>query len=255
MSAIARDCLPTDVHQEMARKGYSRSVAVQARQTLAETEFLLQLASRFPFVAGVVGWVDLASADAEAQLERFAPNPKLVGIRHIAQSEPDPQFLIRPEFLRGVRTLQRFGLAYDILVFPRHLPVVLELVRALPQQKFVIDHWAKPLIKERLIEPWSSQMREIAKCENVYCKLSGLVTEADWGTWITDSFRPYADVVLEAFGPSRVMIGSDWPVCTVAGGYHEVMESYERLLSDLSRDEMQMVTGGTAAEFYGLSSA
>ena len=222
MSSLQRDFLPEDLKPELDRTGFEGTIAVQARQTLEETRWLLQLAEAAPFVLGVVGWTDLRSAEVRMQLSEFCGNPKFVGVRHIVQSETDDRFLLQPEFLRGIALLEEFDLTYDILVYPRHLPVATEFLKHFPRQRFVLDHLAKPLIKSGSVEPWRTHIRELAPHPNVGCKLSGLVTEADWQNWKSADIKPYLDVAFESFGPDRLMIGSDWPVCTVAGSYARV---------------------------------
>lgn len=197
MRVLRRDFLPADLKPELQRSGFQGCVAVQARQTLEETRWLLQLAHKWPFILGVVGWIDLRSTDAPAQLREFAGDRKLVGIRHIVQSEPDDRFLLQPEFLRGMALVGPFGLAYDLLIYPKHLAVAAELVRRFPKQRFVLDHLAKPPIKMARIREWARGLRELAAFPNVYAKLSGLVTEADWRAWQPADIRPYLDVALE----------------------------------------------------------
>jgi L-fuconolactonase len=249
---LKRDFLPGDLLPLLRAEGLSACVAVQAANSLEETRFLLDLADRHPFVAGVVGWVDLAAADVERQLEDFAGRARLRGIRHIAQDEPDDRWLARPEVVRGVASLRRFGLTYDLLVFARQLPAAIELARALPDQPFVLDHIAKPQIAAARLDPWRADLRRLAALPNVCCKLSGMVTEARWDAWKPDDFRPYVDVVLEAFGPGRLMYGSDWPVCLLAGGYSDVMGLARRAVASLSRDEQAAVLGRNAGRFYGI---
>src|SRR2546429_7940650 len=217
MAALRRDFLPDDLKPELEHNGFQGCVAVQARQTLEETRWLLELAERAPFILGVVGWVDLRSPEVRSQLSEFTRNPKLVGIRHIVQSEPEEGFLLQPDFLRGIAMLEEFGLAYDILIYARHLPVATEFVGRFPRQRFVLDHMAKPPIKGGALDAWARGIQGLAAFPNVYCKVSGLVTEADWQVWKPEDMRPYLDVAFRCFGPSRLMIGSDWPVCTVAG--------------------------------------
>src|SRR5207244_1698844 len=214
MAGLRRDFLPADLKRELEEAGFDGAVAVQARQTLEETRWLLELAASSNHVLGVVGWVDLRSSNVRLQLAEFAGNPKFLGVRHIVQSESDDRFLLQPEFLRGIAALEEFDLTYDILIYPRHLPVAAEFVKRFPRQRFVLDHVAKPLIKSGSLQPWQSGVRELAQDTNVFCKLSGLVTEADWKNWKSSDFEPYLDVALESFGKDRLMIGSDWPVCT-----------------------------------------
>ena len=252
MVLLRHDFLPADLKPELERAGFAGCVAVQARQTLEETRWLLELARNWPFILGVVGWIDLRSAAAPAQLQEFAAHPKLVGIRHIVQSEPDDRFLLQPEFLRGVAQLEEFGLAYDLLIYPRHLAVASEFVRRLPKQRFVLDHLAKPAIKDGSLTEWARGLRELASFPNVYGKLSGLVTEADWRAWKPADIRPYLDVALECFGASRLMIGSDWPVCTLAGAYARVMEVVKDYLSSCPAESVEGILGGNAQAFWKL---
>src|SRR5258708_2526550 len=223
MSCLKRDCLPDDIKLELAQAGFEGSIAVQARQTLEETRWLLALAAAAPTILGVVGWVDLRSPQARSQLAEFADNPKFLGVRHIVQSEPDDRFLWQPEFVRGIAMLEEFNLTYDILIYPRHLRVAAEFVRRFPQQRFVLDHLAKPLIRSGEVQPWEHDVRELARSPNVFCKMSGLVTEAAWKCWRREDISPYLDVALDCFGPDRLMIGSDWPVCTVSASYSQTM--------------------------------
>lgn len=252
MAVLRRDFLPADLKTQLEHAGFDGSVAVQARQSLEETRWLLELAEKSPFILGVVGWVDLRSQDLRGQLERFAANPKFVGVRHIVQSEPDDRFLLRPDFLRGVGMLAEFGLTYDILIYPRQLPAAIEFVRQFPNQRFVLDHLAKPPIASGLREPWAGEIRELAKNENVWCKVSGMVTEAEWGSRRPEMYRPYLDVVFDAFGTKRLMFGSDWPVCTVAATYGTVLGIVESHLVQFSDAERDAVLGGNAARFWTL---
>ncbi len=252
MKSLRRDFMPEDLEPELKRNGFDGCIAVQARQSLEETRWLLELAGRHPFIKGVVGWVDLRSPEIRLQLESLRANPKLAGIRHILQSEPDGRFLMQPDFLRGIATLEEFGLTYDILIYMRHLPVAAEFVGRFPRQRFVLDHLAKPDIRRRELTIWSQGIRELAKFSNVYCKLSGLVTEAAWDNWSEADFVPYLDVAFEHFGGSRLMIGSDWPVCTLAGNYSCVMEVVKNYLSRFATDAAEAVLGKTARKVYRL---
>lgn len=254
MSALRRDFLPQDLKAELERAGFEASIAVQAQQTIDETRWLLQLAEDEPAIAGVVGWVDLRSENVKLQLAELVRNPKLLGIRHVVQSEPDDRFLLRPDFLRGIRALEEFGLTYDILIYPRHLQVAADFVRRFPSQRFVLDHLAKPSIRSGEMQPWEAGIRSLAKFQNVYCKLSGLVTEADWNAWRPEHIKPYIDVAVEAFGTERLMIGSDWPVCSVAATYSQVMNLIGEYLSRFSSDVREAVFGGNAAKFWSLGS-
>jgi L-fucono-1,5-lactonase len=253
MSALRRDFLPADLEPELKRAGFGRCVAVQAQHSVNETEWLLDLADQNPFIAGVVGWVDLCAEDAREHLARLANHPKLLGIRHVVQGEPDDRFLLRPDFLRGIGQLQQFDLTYDILIYPKHLPVAAEFVQRFPAQRFVLDHLAKPFIKKGELEPWVSDLRRLASHSNVFCKLSGMVTEADWKAWKPEHFVPYLETALECFGPNRLMIGSDWPVCLVAANsYGDVMDMVQNFLTRYSGDVAGQILGGTAQRFWRL---
>lgn len=249
-AALRRDYLPADLVREQTPLGYDGSIVVQARQTLEETRWLLELAENDPRIHGVVGWVDLQSSAVREQLATFAKHPKLVGVRHVVQDEPDDNFMLRPEFLRGIAALTEFGLVYDVLIFPKQLPAAIELARRFPAQPFVLDHIAKPFIKDRIFTPWRELIRELAACPNVHCKISGMVTEADWHGWQSADFTPYLDVVLEAFGPSRLMIGSDWPVCLLAADYRKTMTLAEDYFARLTPAEQGKIFGANALDFY-----
>jgi len=252
MAALRRDFLPADLKPELERSGFQGCVAVQARQTLGETRWLLELAEQAPFILGVVGWVDLRSPRLRFELESLADNSKLVGVRHIVQSEPDERFLLQPDFLRSIAMLEEFDLAYDILIYAKHLPRAAEFVARFPRQRFVLDHLAKPPIKSGAIDVWTHGIRELAAFPNVYCKVSGLVTEADWQAWKPEDFRPYLDAAFECFGPSRLMIGSDWPVCTVTAPYSRVMNLVKDYVGNYAAKERDAVLGENAATFWRL---
>ncbi|MHB0874857.1 MAG: amidohydrolase family protein [Anaerolineae bacterium] len=252
MALLRRDFLPDDLLPLLHAAGFDASVAVQARQSLVETEWLLDLAAANPFIVAVVGWVDLCSPDVEAQLRRFAANRRFRGVRHVLQDEPDDRYMLRPDFLRGMATLAEHDLTYDILVYPRQLPAAADLAGRFPRQRFVLDHVAKPRIREGIVQPWADELRRLAEHDNVSCKLSGMVTEADWSRWHPDDLRPYIDVAWEAFGPERLMIGSDWPVCTVAGAYAQVMAVVSDYAAALPTGERDAILGGNAARAYGL---
>ena len=255
MAVLQRNFLPEHLAAELTDSAMDVSVAVQADQSEKETMFLLDLAEKDKRIAGVVGWVDLRSPHVAERLEHFSRSPKLRGFRHIAQAEPDDRFLVREDFVRGVAQLRRFGFTYDILVYPKQLPAATELITRFPEQRFVIDHLAKPEIKAGKTEPWATQMRKIAQRKNVFCKVSGLVTEADWKHWKADDFKPYLDVVFDAFGPDRLMFGSDWPVCLLAATYRQAKQLIEAHVKDFSQLDKDKVFGGNAALFYGLKSA
>lgn len=253
MSVLRRDFLPADLAPELESSDFHGSVTVQARQTLEETNWLLQLAEGSPSIVGVVGWADLRSPDIRSQLKVLARNPKLVGIRHIVQSEPDDRFLLQPEFLRGISALEEFDLAYDILIYTKHLPVAAEFVERFPRQRFVLDHLAKPPIKSGHIDSWVHGIKRLSEFPNVYCKLSGLVTEADWQHWTPEQIVPFLDVAFESFGPDRLMIGSDWPVCLVAASYTQVVQVVKNYLLAKSPECREGVLGGNARRFWRLT--
>ena len=254
MAALRRDFLPENLQPELEISGVRGAVVVQTRQTLEETRWLLELADRTPSILGVVGWVDLQSPDLRSQLKALSRSPKLVGVRHIVQSEPDDQFLLRPEFLRGVSVLEEFDLAYDILIYTRHLPVAAEFVERFPRQRFVLDHLAKPPIKRGEIDVWAQGIRRLAQFPNLYCKLSGLVTEADWQNWKPEQIDPYLEVAFAAFGPDRLMIGSDWPVCLVASSYTRAMQVVKNYVDRHEPQHREAVFGGNAQRFWRLLS-
>jgi len=253
MAALRRNFLPEDLKPELESAGFQGSVAVQARQTLEETHWLLELAGRSPSILGVVGWVDLRSPEVRSQLRLFARNPKLVGVRHIVQAEPDDHFLLQPEFLRGISMLEEFDLAYDILIYEKHLPVAAEFVERFPRQRFVLDHLAKPPIKSSNIDSWAQGIRRLGAFPNVFCKLSGLVTEADWQHWRPEQITPYLDVAFESFGPERLMIGSDWPVCLVAASYARAVGVVKDYVLRKKPGWHDAVLGGNAKRFWRLT--
>jgi L-fuconolactonase len=252
MEVLKRDFLPVDLEPQLLAAGLDGSIAVQARQTLEETRWLLKLADEFDIVKGVVGWVDLRSSDLQAQLEEFSSDPHFCGVRHILQSEPDDEYMLRKDFLRGISSLAGFDLVYEILIFQRHLPAAVKLVEQFPDQPFILDHLAKPLIKDGILTPWTADIQKLAQYPNVMCKLSGMVTEADWQHWQQDDFAPYIEAVFEAFGANRILYGSDWPVCLLAGSYQQVHSLVEDYVKKLSKKEQAAVWGGNAVRFYGL---
>jgi L-fucono-1,5-lactonase len=252
MAVLKRDYLPRELKPVLVANGLDGSIAVQARHSVDETRWLLELAEQNDFIKGVVGWVDLRSGKLREQLAQLAGRKRLVGVRHVVQDEPDDEFMMRPEFRRGIAQLVEFGLVYDLLVYPRHLPVAVRLVREFPKQRFVLDHIAKPGIAKGLMEPWARDIRELAKFPNVSCKLSGMVTEARWNQWKTGDFRPYLDTVFEAFGAGRLMIGSDWPVCTLSGDYAATTSIVIRYVDQLTAEEREGILGGNCARVYGV---
>jgi L-fuconolactonase len=252
MPGLKQDFLPEDLKPLLAAEGFSGSIAVQARQDLDETRWLLELADQNDIIKGVVGWVDLCSPDLPAQLKRFSTNPKFVGVRHVLQDEPDDQFMLRPGFLRGLARLAEHALTYDLLLHPRHLPVAVKLVQEFPEQPFVLDHIAKPRIAKGSLQPWDRDIRELAKFENVWCKLSGMVTEARWKQWKPDDFAAYLDVVFDAFRPGRLMIGSDWPVCTLSASYADALGIVKDYIQRLDSNQQNAILGGNCRSFYGV---
>jgi L-fuconolactonase len=257
MERIARDFLPADLAAVAKPQGIGGSVAVQARQSLAESRWLLERADADPFVRGVVGWVDLRSPDVVAQLEPLAAHPRFLGVRHVVQDEPDPRFLLGEAFVRGLMQLRRFDLTYDLLLYPEQLSAAVELVGMLPEQPFVLDHLAKPRIAQGAawdgFADWRRDIEALAAHDNVCCKVSGMVTEAAWRGWKPADFVPYLDVVLAAFGPERLMFGSDWPVCLVAAEYADVVAIVRDFFSQVSSGEQARIFGDTATQFYGLT--
>ena len=250
MEQLKRDYLPADLAPLLQSVDIDGTVTVQARQIVEESQWLLELADRHPFIKGVVGWLDLRSARLRDQLEQFSAHPKFCGVRHVIHDEPDDRFMLGRDFIRGIGMLAEFDLSYDILILPKHLPIAYDLVKRLPKQRFVVDHIAKPLIKQGEVYPWNRDIRRLASFENVYCKASGMVTEADWQNWKPAAFVPYLDTVFESFGTKRIMLGSDWPVCTLAADYAEVMEIAANYLQQLSCDEQADIWGGNAKKFY-----
>lgn len=252
MAAIRRDFLPADLKKVYEENGVDGCVAVQADQTLDETDFLLSLANENDFIKGVVGWADLRSADIDTVLEKYHSEKKLKGWRHVVQGEADHNFLMRPDFLRGISYLEKYDYVYDILIFPHQLGATLEFVKQFPHLKFVIDHIAKPYIKDGFFDGWAVLMKEIAKHENVHCKLSGMITEADYNSWKPQQIIPYMNLVMDSFGTERTMYGSDWPVCLVAGNYGQVKDLVIDFIGNLSDDEQQSIMEKNALKFYDL---
>jgi L-fuconolactonase len=252
MEILRKDYLPDQLETELSSIGFDGSVAVQARQSLAETQWLLNLAEQHSFIKGVIGWVDLCSPDLEEQISKFAGNQKMVGIRHVIHDEQDENFMLRKSFLRGIATLKKFGLTYDILVFPRHLANAIQFVNQFPEQVFILDHIAKPSIKDKEISPWKEDIEKLAGFRNVYCKLSGMVTEANIKNWQQEELIPYLNIVFDAFGRDRLMIGSDWPVCRLAGSYKQIMEVVLDYIITFPEDDRKKILGGNAIKAYDL---
>jgi len=252
MAAIRRDFGPEELACELSAARIDGVVTVQARQSVEETRWLLELAAQHAFIRGVVGWVDLRSPTVAEQLAELAGAAKFRGVRHVVQGEADPAFLDGAEFNCGVSALRAHRLAYDVLIVARQLPAAIRFVDRHPEQVFVLDHIAKPAIRAGEVEPWRGAICELARRPNVYSKVSGLVTEADYSRWTEAQLAPYFETVLEAFGPGRLMVGTDWPVCLVACGYARWIVLVERWVAKLSSDEQARVLGGTAIEAYQL---
>lgn len=251
MANIRKDFLPADLKTILEQNGVDGCIAVQADQTETETDFLLQLAEENPFIKGVVGWVDLRSENIRERLSHYAKSPLLKGFRHVLQSE-EPDFMLQSDFMRGIAALKEFNFSYDLLLFPRHLKAALTLAQQNPNQRFVIDHIAKPNIKEGLITEWEKDIRLIAKQPNVYCKISGMVTEADYNNWSKNDIYPYLDVISDAFGKEKLMFGSDWPVCLVAASYAQMKGIVDDYFSKFTNNEQEKIFYGNAIEFYQL---
>ena len=255
MESLRRDFLTPELQSVFAEVGVEGSVAVQARQTLAETEWLLQLANNCELIRGVVGWFPLIEDQVGSFLDRISQDRRLKGVRHILHDEPDDEYMLRNDFNRGIDRLSTYNLTYDILIFERHLPQTIQFVDRHPDQVFILDHIAKPRIREEFLSPWKENIRELAKRHNVYCKLSGMVTEAKWNTWTQADLIPYFETVLSAFGPNRLMFGSDWPVCLLAADYGEVKQLIAGYLDDFPVESRDKIFGGNAEKFYGLKTS
>lgn len=253
MSVIARDFLPADLFPILQKNGIDGSVLVQTCHMEEDNRFMLELAEQNDFIKGVVGWVNLQSIRVEDKLKYYHDrHPKMKGFRHVLQSDPDDQLMLRDSFKRGISLLDKYNFTYDILIYPKHLTYAAQLVAEFPDQKFVLDHLAKPQIKTKEIASWKKDIEALSKNSNVYCKVSGMLTEADWYTWKTEDFTPYLDTVFNAFSINRVMYGSDWPVCKLAGGYNRAMEILQIYTSRFSEKEQNQFFGGNAIEFYNL---
>jgi L-fuconolactonase len=253
MINIRRDFLPGHLATELGKLGFDGSIAVQARQSLEETEWLLHLAESNPIIKGVVGWVDLQSVDVYSQLEKYCKHTRFVGVRHVVQDEAYDDFILRENFNRGISYLKEFNLTYDILVFPKQLPYAVRFIEKHPDLTFVLDHIAKPFIKKGLLSPWKEDIQRISLFPNVFCKVSGMVTEADWHNWKPDDFKSYLDVIVNSFGTDRVMIGSDWPVCLVAGEYSKVMNIVLDYISGFSEEDKSKISGINCIKAYRIT--
>jgi L-fuconolactonase len=254
MEVLQRDFLPEYLLPELDKLEFDGSIAIEARQTIEESKWLLELADKNNFIKGVVGWVDLCSPAIENQLVELSKHSKFVGVRHVVQSEPDDNFMARDDFQHGISMLSKYGLTYDLLIFPKHLKLATELVAKFPKQKFVLDHIAKPLIKDQLKSPWNKDITSLAEHQNAYCKLSGMVTEADWKNWKPVDFHYYLDIVYNVFGEDRLMIGSDWPVCTVAGNYVDIMTIVIDYFENKGNNALDKILGDNCMKFYKNSS-
>lgn len=253
MKILRKDFLPEDLLPILQNNNIDGTIAVQADQSESETNFLLRLADSHDFIKGVVGWVDFKALDIEEKLSTYSSKGKLCGFRHIAQAEADDHFLVQEKFLHGLRHLKSFDFSYDILIYPRQLEAAINLANELPDQKLVLDHIAKPMIKADIMEPWAPLLKDLGSSKNVYCKVSGIITEADHHGWSAEEIYPYLDVVFDVFGTERIMFGSDWPVCLLAGSYSQVVQLIEEYISKLDPLDQLRIFGGNAADFYGIN--
>ena len=251
--AINKTFLPATLKPHLDKSGVDKCVFVQTQHNVAENRWVLQLAEQNDWIAGVVGWVDLASEDCEAQLTEFKDHPKFVGIRHVTHDEPNDNFIVQPDVIRGLRVLEKHQVPFDLLFFEKHLHHAQALGQQLPNLPMVIDHLAKPAIKTGSLENWRDNFIAASKFPNIYCKLSGMITEADWANWKPADLKPYVDLALEHFGPERCMYGSDWPVCELAGSYSQVHDALAELIDQLSDSEKAAIWSKTAIKFYGLN--
>lgn len=252
MSTIKKDFLPEDLKRVYHTNNVTGCVAVQSEQSEEETEFLLQLASQHDFIKGVVGWVDLRGDNLVSRLEHFSQYEKLKGFRHIVQDEADPDFLLTPGFQEGLRQLEKREFTYDILIYPQQFPAAIQTVKNFPGLRFVLDHLAKPRIKNQEIEDWAEKIRTLTLEPNVFCKVSGMVTEADWTSWRQEDFKPYLDVIFESFGIDRLMFGSDWPVCLLAGSFSSVLNIVKNYTDGFSAEDQEKLFYGNVKRFYRL---
>lgn len=252
MAVIQRDFLPADLEPILKENDMDGCIAVQADQSEMQNDFLLELANDNDFIKGIVGWVDLRADNIEERLAYYSQFDLIKGFRHVLQGEEDRALMLNPAFMHGISKLRTHGFTYDILIFPDQLQYVSEFLEAFPDQKFVIDHLAKPYIKDHKIDDWANDIRAVAQYNNVWCKVSGMVTEADWKNWKTEDFTPYLDVVFDAFDIDRVMFGSDWPVCQVAASYGKMKGILDQYTSALPVTEQAMFWGGNAVDFYNI---
>lgn len=252
LAKINRDYLPADLEPLLRNAGVDRCVVVQTQHDLAENDWALELADENDFICGVVGWVDLKSEDCEADILRLKQHSKFVGIRHVTQDEPDDDFIVRPDVLRGLTVLERNGVPFDLLFYAKHLKHAPTVAAHAPNLPLVIDHLSKPNIKEGQFDQWAIEIKAAAKHGNVFCKLSGMITEADWENWTSDDLKRYVETTIEAFGTERCMFGSDWPVCELAGSYQDVFDALQTIVTGLSEAEKADIFGLTAQKFYSL---
>jgi L-fuconolactonase len=255
MQALKQDFMPRDLCPLLNQIGFDECIAVQARQSIEETNWLLRLADENDFIKGVVGWVDLRSPNIYDVLSGYANMKKLVGVRHVVHDEAEDDFMLQPAFQNGIAALKEYNLSYDLLLFPKHIPVAVKLVEKFPEQSFVVDHIAKPFISKREFSTWKDDLEELAKHSNVFCKLSGMVTEAKWNDWKESDFKQYLDIVTESFGTKRLMIGSDWPVCTLSGNYSSTMSVVINYANQFSTEIIDAILGGNCLNFYKLNSS
>jgi L-fuconolactonase len=252
LAKIHRSYLPADLYPNMQAAGVHKSIFVQTQHNLEENRWVLQLADAHDFIAGVVGWVDLASADCEQQVLEFKQHPKFVGVRHVVQDEPNDNFIIQPAILRGLEVLEKHNVPFDMLFFVKHLPHAATLAKRFPNLKLVLNHLSKPRIKEQVFDDWHEHFLAAASFPNVYCKLSGMVTEADWNHWTAAHLQPYVQIALQAFGAERLMFGTDWPVCELAASYTQVVQALKDALGNITHQQQAAIFGETAQRVYSL---
>ncbi|MGM0923243.1 MAG: amidohydrolase family protein [Bacillota bacterium] len=252
MALLKRDFLPNELEPLLNKIGFDGSIAVQARQCLEETRWLLGLSDKYSFIKGVVGWADLCSNELKQQLDEFTANPLFKGVRHILQDEFEDQYMLKEQFQEGIKLLGNYGLTFDLLIYPRHIPYAVELVKKFPDQLFVLNHIGKPDIKHKVIMPWIEDIQRLAERENTYVKISGLVTEADWNEWKEKDFKVYLDVVFDAFGPERIMVGSDWPVCTLSKDYATTIDIAVNYVKQYASKYEPHILGRNCEKFYSI---
>lgn len=252
MSTIQQDFLPDDLRPLLDKYQFDGCIAVQANQSEQENDFLLRNAKQSPYIKGIVGWVDLQSPQVDNRLEYYSSLNEIKGFRHVLQGENNRALMLTSVFMNGISKLKRYNFTYDLLIYTDQLIYMPDFISAFPEQKFVIDHLAKPSIKTKEIDDWAKHIKAVAHFDNVWCKVSGMITEADWKNWQTDDFKPYLDIVYEAFGDQRLMFGSDWPVCNVAGGYSKMFDMVSSYITTLSQQEQSNFWGNNAASFYNL---